>query len=92
MRAYLAAIGCKGEEISWAHLATIGCNGLIHLQAFQSLKLDSTGIQRSRSVYSQVCGTGKILEYCSCHIHVLLKKFFPDTHKIKTMNPQGLKM
>ena len=53
MRAYLAAIGCKGEEISRAHLAAIGCNRLIHLQAFQSLKLDSTGIRRSRSVYSK---------------------------------------
>ena len=28
MRAHLAAIGCNGQEISWAHLAAIGCNGL----------------------------------------------------------------
>ena len=28
VRAHLAAIGCKGQEISRAHLAAIGCNGL----------------------------------------------------------------
>ena len=28
-RAHLAAIGCKGQEISRAHLAVIGCNGLM---------------------------------------------------------------
>ena len=28
VRAHLAAIGCKGKEISRAHLAAIGCNGL----------------------------------------------------------------
>ena len=31
MRAHLAAIGCKGQEISRAHLAAIGCNGLMQI-------------------------------------------------------------
>ena len=50
---------------------------LIHLQAFQSLKLDSSYRHSAVKIYVfKVCSTGKILEYCSCHIHVLLKNFF----------------
>ena len=39
MRAHLAAIGCKGQEISRAHLAAIGCNGLMILENFMLVKI-----------------------------------------------------
>ena len=88
MRAYLAAIGCKGEEISRAHLAAIRCNGLIHLQAFQSLKLDSTGIRRSRSVYSKFVVLVKYLNivhvtfmFCSKNFFQILTRSRPWIHK-----------
>ena len=38
VQAYLAAIGCNGQEILRAHLAAIGCNGLTS-QQFLSLPL-----------------------------------------------------
>ena len=41
----------------------------------------------------KVCGDDKILCYLYCHVTFMYcSNCFPDTHKIKTKNPQGLKL
>ena len=61
--------------------------------AYQSLKLDCTDILVVKICVFKVCDNDKILCYLYYHITFMYcSNCFPDTHKIKTKNPQGLKL
>ena len=72
---------------------SVGIASVNTLAAYQSLKLDCTGFWLSRSAYSKFVIMIKILCYLYYHVTFMYcSNCFPDTLKIKTKNPQGLKL
>ena len=70
VRAHLASIRFKGQEISRAHLAAIGCNGLKHPNTMHRLSLSSQqGIDSHEMIHHQyfsmmgICSTRILLKF-----------------------------